>query len=85
MFVDPRPSKRKQMAYGIARGVSEIFVLCDDDAFWPTTDLLPHLLTCFKLVQIGGVGILQFARLPRDRAATVWERHWQRNDFAGAI
>ena len=69
----PRPSKRKQMAYGITRAVSEIFVLCDDDAFWPTTELLPNILTCFKNADIGGVGTLQFARLPRDRTATVWE------------
>lgn len=69
----PHPSKRKQMAYGMARAVSEIFVLCDDDAFWPTTELLPNILTCFKKAEIGGVGTLQFARLPRDRAATIWE------------
>ena len=69
----PRPSKRQQMAYGMARAVSEIFVLCDDDAFWPTTELLPNILTCFKKAEIGGVGTLQFARLPHDRAATIWE------------
>ena len=69
----PRPCKRQQMAYGIARGLSDIFVLCDDDAFWPSTELLPNILTCFKKAEIGGVGTLQFARLPRDRAATVWE------------
>ena len=69
----PRPSKRQQMAYGMARAVSETFVLCDDDAFWPTTELLPNILTCFKKAEIGGVGTLQFARLPRDRVATIWE------------
>ena len=68
----PRSSKRKQMAYGIERAVSEFFVLCDDDTFWPT-DLLPNLLTCFEKAEIGGVGSHQYARLPHDRAVTVWE------------
>lgn len=67
----PRPSKRNKMAYGITRAVSETLFLCDDDAFWPATDLLPNPLTCFEKAEIGGVGTLQFARLPRDRAATV--------------
>lgn len=69
----PRRSKRKQTAYGVARGVGEIFVLCDDDVFWPSTDLLPNILACFNKAEIGGVGTLHFARLPCDRAATVWE------------
>ena len=68
----PRSSKRKQMAYGIERAVSDFLVLCDDDTFWPA-NLVPNLLTCFEKAEIGGVGSLQCARLSHDRAVTVWE------------
>lgn len=51
----PTPSKRKQLARGIAVASGCIIVLVDSDVHWPKT-LLSSLLAGFQDPRVGGVG-----------------------------
>ncbi|KAN0107833.1 glycosyltransferase family 2 protein [Hyaloscypha variabilis] len=62
----PLAGKRRQMAHGIQR------VLADDDVFWPPM-LLPYLLACFEVPEVGGVGTRQHAHVPPDAALSLWQ------------
>jgi Glycosyltransferase like family 2 len=62
----PLAGKRRQMAHGIQR------VLADDDVFWPPM-LLPYLLACFEVPEVGGVGTGQHAHVPPDAALSLWQ------------
>ncbi|KIW89439.1 uncharacterized protein Z519_09595 [Cladophialophora bantiana CBS 173.52] len=69
IFSTMRASKRKQLAHGISQTSGRIVVLCDDDVFWPTSDVNHHgflsrVLACFEDARVGGVGTLQRARPP---------------------
>jgi len=68
----PLAGKRRQMARGIQRASGSILVLADDDVFWPPM-LLPYLLACFEVPEVGGVGTRQHAHVHPDAALSLWQ------------
>lgn len=49
-------NKREQLAKGIRMARGQIIALVDDDAFWPTTSVLPYLLAGLEEdPDVGGV------------------------------
>ncbi|KAK2035099.1 family 2 glycosyl transferase [Colletotrichum zoysiae] len=70
-------SKRHQMVVGIKQAKGKILALVDDDAFWNTLQVLPHLLAPFEDPKVGGSFGKQSAHIPvkrRDPAViTPWE------------
>lgn len=48
-------NKREQLAIGIRLTRGKIIALVDDDAFWPTTTVLPYLLAGLENPKVGGV------------------------------
>ena len=68
----PLAGKRRQIAHGIRQAKGSILALADDDAFWPST-LLPYLLACFEVAEVGGVGTRQWAHLSPDAELSLWQ------------
>lgn len=47
-------NKREQLAQGIRMAKGNVVALVDDDAFWPTTTVLPYLLAGLEDPEAGG-------------------------------
>ncbi|KAF6822906.1 N-acetylglucosaminyltransferase [Colletotrichum plurivorum] len=72
-----RANKRSQLVAGMKKATGKIIAMVDDDAFWGSVELIPHLLAPFEDPKVGGVVGKQSAHIPQDRRnpaiATPWE------------
>ncbi|KAH7014273.1 nucleotide-diphospho-sugar transferase [Microdochium trichocladiopsis] len=63
----PKPGRREQMSLAIRHATGKIIAYVDDDTYWPSNQVLPHLLAGFENPRVGGVGGKQSAFVPTER------------------
>ena len=55
VFTVPKPGRRAQMSLALDKATGSIITYVDDDTYWPTNKVLPHLLAGFHDPAVGGV------------------------------
>ncbi|KAH7032670.1 nucleotide-diphospho-sugar transferase [Microdochium trichocladiopsis] len=63
----PRPGRREQMVVALRKATGKIVAWVDDDTYWPSDKVLPHLLAGFEDHRVGGAGGKQSAFVPPER------------------
>lgn len=54
VYTVPKPGRRAQMTLALQKAKGKIVAFVDDDTYWPTNEVLPHLLAPFENPGVGG-------------------------------